>query len=236
MSPVVVEERQKTTTAVKVRSEDVYTDRPPPPTPPVAEPPPSDGEPTGWIVIVIIWLLFLGGGIAAYFLPEQFGWFIYIVGTLSLILLLIGFFGLLSEVADRDEIGCLFLLGLVGGGLLCYYVLSRDLLGIIIYLLGVATIILVSSLPLVALLIIGGLLFLRLARKTFEKFLESRHLNWQIHSFLFGVGSTMEFYPSPARFDVYRLTQDVQLDEWHRAVRDQLAAMSENDLRPEGHS
>ena len=42
-------------------------------------------------------------------------------------------------------------------------------------------------------------------------------------SFLRGVGSVLEFYPSPERFDVYRVTRDVPLREWPLTVRDLLA-------------
>jgi hypothetical protein len=47
-------------------------------------------------------------------------------------------------------------------------------------------------------------------------------------SFLRGVGSVLEFYPPPERFDVWRVAQDIPLDEWPAAVRALLAEMQED--------
>ncbi len=37
--------------------------------------------------------------------------------------------------------------------------------------------------------------------------------------FLAGVGSALEFFPSPERFDAWRLADDVPLDAWQLPAR-----------------
>jgi uncharacterized protein (DUF433 family) len=46
--------------------------------------------------------------------------------------------------------------------------------------------------------------------------------------FLLGVGSVLEFFPSPARFESWRLGHDVSINEWPTAVRGELADLQED--------
>ena len=46
--------------------------------------------------------------------------------------------------------------------------------------------------------------------------------------FLGGVGSVLEFFPSPDRFDAWRLGPDTALDEWPTTIRGQLAGLHED--------
>jgi len=47
-----------------------------------------------------------------------------------------------------------------------------------------------------------------------------------VSSFLRGVGSALEFFPSPERFDVWRMAEDVPLEAWPLAVRGLLAELT----------
>jgi len=47
-------------------------------------------------------------------------------------------------------------------------------------------------------------------------------------NFIYGIGSVLEFFPPPERFDVWRATQDVDIDEWPMAVREFLAELQED--------
>jgi len=46
--------------------------------------------------------------------------------------------------------------------------------------------------------------------------------------FIYGIGSVLEFFPSPERFDVWRVAQDVPINEWPLAVRGLLAELQED--------
>jgi len=49
-----------------------------------------------------------------------------------------------------------------------------------------------------------------------------------IHYFIYGIGSVLEFFPSPERFDVWRVAQDVPINEGPLAVRRLLAELQED--------
>jgi hypothetical protein len=50
------------------------------------------------------------------------------------------------------------------------------------------------------------------------------------------MGSVLELFPPPERFDVWRMTRDVALGEWPVVVRDLLAELQEGASRTEGAS
>ena len=54
--------------------------------------------------------------------------------------------------------------------------------------------------------------------------------------FIRGVGSVLEFFPPPERFNEWRLGQDLAIDQWPRAVRSVLADMQENPAHGEDPS
>ena len=49
-----------------------------------------------------------------------------------------------------------------------------------------------------------------------------------IRPFLRGVGSVLEFFPAPGRFDAWRITETVPMHEWPATVRKNLGEFSEN--------
>jgi hypothetical protein len=54
-----------------------------------------------------------------------------------------------------------------------------------------------------------------------------------VASFVDGVGSVLEFFPPPERFDAWRMAQDVPLEEWPQAVRGLLAELQADAGRRE---
>jgi hypothetical protein len=48
-----------------------------------------------------------------------------------------------------------------------------------------------------------------------------------LDAFLCGMGSVLEFYPPPERFDIYRFSRVGSLEEWSNAVRASLAELWE---------
>ena len=57
-----------------------------------------------------------------------------------------------------------------------------------------------------------------------------------LDSFLRGVGSVLEFFPPPERFDGWRAGRDVPINEWPMVVRGMLAEVEENASQREDHS
>ena len=49
-----------------------------------------------------------------------------------------------------------------------------------------------------------------------------------VRYFIYGIGSVLEFFPSPERFDVWRVAQDVPINEGPLAVRRLLAELQED--------
>jgi hypothetical protein len=52
-------------------------------------------------------------------------------------------------------------------------------------------------------------------------------------SFLRGIGSALEIFPPPERFNRWRISQDISIDEWPAAVRAALADLQMDAAEPE---